>query len=79
MTIRAVTSDEYNTTKKDYLLQPFDVRPIEEYERHWSSNDNVAVAKNIKSSNHGYKCDVVMTLWQESPAFLTSMIHQENK
>ena len=79
MTIRTATPKEYNVIKKDYLSQRFNGITIEEFERHWSSNDHVAIAENIQSPHHEYEGDVAIILWEGSPAFLTSMIHQENK
>lgn len=62
MTTKATTPVEYNTIKKDYFLHPLDVHPIEEYERHWSSIYNLAIAKNTKQSDHEYKCHEAMSV-----------------
>ena len=79
MTIRAATPEEYIAIRRDYLLHRFNTLTIEEFERHWSSNDHVAIAENIQSTHHEYEGDVAIILWEGSPAFLTSMVHQENK
>lgn len=79
MTIRTATPEEYNVIKRDYLAQRFNAITTEEFERHWSSKDIVAIAENIQSPHHDYKGHVAIILWEGSPAFLTSLIHKENK
>lgn len=79
MTIRTATPEEYISIRRDYLLHRFNTITIEEFEKHWSSNDQVAIAENTHSAHHEYEGDVAIILWEGSPAFLTSMIHQDNK
>lgn len=79
MTIRTATPEEYNVIKRDYLSQRFNTVTTEEFERHWSTNDHVAIAESVKSPHHEYMGDVAIILWEGSPAFLTSMIHKKNK
>jgi len=79
MTIRIATPEEYKVIKRDYLSQRFNGITTEAFERHWTNKDIVAIAENIKSPHHEYEGQVAIILWEGSPAFLTSMIHKENK
>lgn len=79
MTIRTATPEEYNVIKRDYISQRFNKVTTEDFERHWTSKDIVAIAENTQSTHHEYEGHVAIILWEGSPAFLTSMIQKENK
>lgn len=62
MTIRTATQEEYEVIKRDYLSQRFNKITTEEFERHWTSKDIVAVAENIQSIYHEYEGHVTVIL-----------------
>lgn len=69
MTIRTAIPEEYEVIKRDYLSQRFNEITTEEFERHWTSKDIVAVAEDIQSPHHEYEDHVTIILWEGSPAF----------